>query len=424
VEASRFAGIEELEPLANCRIVLIGEASHGTAEFYRERAAITRALIERHGFRAVAAEADWPDASRVNAYARGTGEDRSAEQALGDFRRFPGWMWRNTEVRDFVEWLRSRNAGVGAAEQAGFYGLDLYSLHSSIEAVLSYLDQVDPEAAARARERYSCFEQFGGDPQLYGYATTAYEEESCEPAVVEQLLELQRRAADLASRDGRLPADAQFFAERNAALVRDAERYYRSMFRGRDESWNLRDTHMAETLAALLDHLGPDSRVVVWAHNSHLGDARATEMGERGELNLGQLARERWGGEVASIGFTTFDGTVTAASAWGAVAERKRVRPALQGSWEELLHRRGRAEIALGPVLLERDAELAGVRIERAIGVIYRPQTERLSHYFDALLADQFDAVLQIDRTHALEPLEPSSEWVAGELPETYPSGV
>lgn len=415
---------ELLDTLGRQRLVLIGEASHGTAEFYRERAAITKLLIERHGFQAVAAEADWPDASRVNAYVRGRGSDATASEALGDFRRFPAWMWRNVEVREFVAWLRQRNAAMVESERAGFYGLDLYNMSASIEAVVSYLDQVDSEAAARARARYGCFEEFRGDPQLYGHAASREPRESCEDEVVEQLLELHRRSGELAARDGRLPVDAQFVAERNAALVRGAERYYRAMFRGREESWNLRDRHMAETLVALLDHLGPGAKLVVWAHNSHLGDARATEMSARGELNLGQLARERWGVEVASVGFTTYAGTVTAASAWGAVAERKRVRPGLEESWEETIHRRGADRIVLGSAELSADAELAGTRLERAIGVIYRPQSERLSHYFEANLAKQFNAVIQIDTTTALEPLEPSSEWTAGELPETYPSGV
>jgi erythromycin esterase-like protein len=401
------AGERLLDLVADRRLVLLGEASHGTREFYAERAEITKRLIAAGRCDAVAVEADWPAAYRVNCYARGAGDDRSPAAALDDFRRFPSWMWRNTVVRDFVGWLRGHN---GAAEESvGFYGLDLYSLQASVEAVLRYLDRVDPAAAAQARERYACFDHVGGDPQRYGYATEVGGADPCQDAVVEQLVELQRRAAEYARRDGRIPADAHFFAEQNARLVRNAERYYRAMYRGRHESWNLRDRHMVETLEALADRVererGRPARIVVWAHNSHLGDARATEMGERGELNVGQLVRERWGAEAFLVGFTTARGTVTAASEWGGRAERKRVRPALDGSFERLF-----GELAPPAFLLSLSQArhaLGGARLERAIGVIYRPDTERWSHYFHARLADQFDAVIHIDETTAVEPLEP-----------------
>lgn len=417
-----------LELVGEARLVLIGEASHGTEEFYAERAAITRRLIEERGFLAVAAEADWPDAYRVNCYVRGTSDDRDAGAALGEFRRFPAWMWRNMEVLRFVEWLRGHNLQRDPERRAGFYGIDLYSLYGSIEAVIRYLDRVDPEAAARARDRYACFEHFGADGQRYGHATAAGAAEPCEDEVVAQLTELRRRAAELADGDGRVPEDAHFFAEQNARLVRDAERYYRAMLYGRAESWNLRDTHMADSVEALGGHLSRDGRpakIVVWAHNSHLGDAGATEMGERGELNVGQLVRQRHGEDVRLIGFTTHHGTVTASSAWDGPAERKRVRPALPGSWEALFHESGIPRFLLD---LRRGAEPAGdldrPRLERAIGVIYRPASERLSHYFDARIAGQFDAVVHIDETTALEPLERTSGWEAGEAPETFPTGV
>ncbi len=289
-----------LDLIGDARFVLLGEASHGTHEFYSERAEITKRLILEKGFTAVAVEADWPDAYRVNRYVRGQSDDADADAALGGFRRFPTWMWRNRVVLDFVEWLREHNGAGGGAGQAGFYGLDLYSLHTSIEAVLSYLDRVDPEAARRARSRYSCFEHFGENTQAYGYATSFGMAESCEQEVLGQLSEMRRRASEYASRDGRVAEDEFFFAEQNARLVKNAEEYYRSMFSGRAESWNKRDRHMAETLDALVGHLGRAGRpakVVVWAHNSHLGDARATEMGEGGELNVGQLVRERYAGE-------------------------------------------------------------------------------------------------------------------------------
>jgi len=411
--------------LGDRRLVLLGESSHGTQEFYALRAAITRRLVEERGFDAVAVEADWPDAYRVNCFVAGAGEDRSAGAALGDFRRFPSWMWRNTDVREFVSWLRAHNERAG--ERVGFYGLDLYSLHSSIEAVLRYLDAVDPSAARRARARYGCFEHVdGGDPQQYGYATTVGGAEPCEAAVVEQLVDLRRSAAEYRERDGRVADDAQFFAEQNARLVRDAERYYRAMYRGRAESWNLRDEHMTETLAALCERIerqrGRPARIVVWAHNSHLGDARATEMAHRGERNVGQLVRERWDADAFLLGFTTDRGTVTAASDWGGEAERKRVRRALGGSHEHVFAGLDASMfvLALGPV---RQA-LAEPRLERAIGVIYRPDTERQSHYFHARLPDQFDAVVHLDDTTAVEPLDRSERWVAGEAPETFPTGV
>lgn len=410
------------QQIGNSRLVLIGEASHGTHEFYRERARITRRLIEHHGFSGVAAEADWPDAYRVNRFVRGEGDDPNAEQALAGFRRFPAWMWRNMDVLDFAQWLRSYN--LGHKFNAGFYGLDLYSLYSSAQAVLAYLDANDPAAAARARYRYSCFEAFEEDTQAYGYAASFGMTESCEQEVLDQLKEMLRRAAELASRDGHSERRELFSAEQNARLVRNAERYYRSMFGGRVNSWNVRDQHMAETLDHLLAHLGPDSKIVVWAHNSHLGDARATQMGRSGELNLGQLVRERYGSAAFLLGFTTYSGEVTAASNWDEPAQRKIVRAALPGSYEELFHEVGIANFALSlrdPAVKEA---LAGPMLERAIGVIYRPETERQSHYFDTRLPEQFDAVIHLDRTRALIPLEKTVPWEVGEAPETYPSGI
>jgi erythromycin esterase-like protein len=411
-----------LERAAGARYVLLGQASHGTHEFYRERAEITKRLISEACFGLVAVEADWPDAYRVNRFVRGASDDTSADEALSDFRRFPVWMWRNTDLAEFVDWLREFNDGLpSGAPKVGFYGLDLYSLYTSMEAVIRYLEEVDPEAAQRARERYSCFDHFGRDPQVYAYEVGLCGAEPCELEVVQQLIELRVLAAELARSDGHIDADAHFYAEQNARLVMNAEEYYRAVFRGGVESWNLRARHMAETLEELGAHLertqGP-VRAVVWAHNSHLGDARATEMGQAGELNLGQLVRERHAGEALLAGFTTYEGEVTAASEWGGPAERKRVRRALAGSWEERFHERGE------PRFLADTAGLAERRLERAIGVVYRPETERFSHDFHARLAGQFDAVVHIDRTTAVEPLERTSEWEAGELPETYPWGV
>ncbi|MFN8674732.1 MAG: erythromycin esterase family protein [Thermomicrobiales bacterium] len=416
-----------LDLIGDAQVVLIGEASHGTHEFYATRAALTRRLIAERGFTAVACEADWPDALRVNRYVQGKGEDRGSDEALAGFQRFPRWMWRNTDVREFVEWLRAHNAQRDIP--AGFYGLDLYSLHTSIQAVLSYLDKVDPESAVRARARYGCFDHFGDDPQVYGYATSAGIAEPCENEVVGQLVELQQQAGRLATQSG--DSDEAFFAVQNARLVRDAEGYYRAMFSGRIPSWNLRDTHMAETLEALRTHLQRTSgaaKTVVWAHNSHLGDARATAMAAEGELNLGQLVRERHGREAFLLGFTTDHGTVTAATNWDEPARQRQVRPALAGSYEALLHEAATPE-SPNFLLDLRDpvvaAHLRPARLERAIGVIYRPETERFSHYFLASLPDQFDAVIHLDRTSALTPLDPDPGWeTAEELPETFPFGV
>jgi len=418
-----------LKLIHEARFCLLGEATHGTHEFYRERAEITKRLIKEKGFTAIAVEADWPDAFRVNHYVRGLSDDESADEALSGFKRFPTWMWRNTVVLDFIEWLRDYNASVSSgAAKVGFYGLDLYSLYTSIEAVLGYLNKVDPVAAKRARYRYSCFEHFADDTQAYGYAANFGLTESCEHDVIEQLIELRRRAADYASRDGRVAQDEFFFAEQNARLILNAEKYYRSMFRGRVESWNLRDRHMAETLDALVNHLtaqGQTAKVAVWEHNSHLGDARATYMADYGELNVGQLVRERYGTEAVLVGFTTYEGTVTAASDWDGPAERKRVRPALENSYEASFHEAGMPSLFL-PLRESRSASIAlrDPKLERAIGVIYLPQTERQSHYFEARLADQFDAVIHFDETTALQPLERHALWETGEPPETFPTGI
>ena len=417
-----------LERIGTAQVVLIGEASHGTHEFYRIRGEITKRLIREHGFAAVAAEADWPNAYRVNRYVRGRGGDRDAGEALSGFQRFPQWMWRNADVLDFVGWLREHNDSQPAAERVGFYGLDLYSLHASMDAVLGYLRIVDPNAAARARARYACFDRFGDDPQNYGYAASLGLSATCEREVVSQLVELRRAVAAYANRDGRLAADDLFFAQQNAQVVRDAERYYRAMFGSRVDSWNLRDQHMSESLQSLLEFLGREragAKIVVWAHNSHLGDARATEMGAHGELNVGQLVRQRYGGHAVAVGFTTYGGTVTAASDWGGDSERKVVRPALEYSYEALFHGMG-----MGNVLIDLHdvpgphPPLHQSRLERAIGVIYLPNTERQSHYFRAILTQQFDFLLHFDTTRAVEPMERTSVWEQGELPETYPTAL
>jgi erythromycin esterase-like protein len=424
---------ELLEWIGDARFVLLGEATHGTHEFYRERAEITKRLIRERGFHAVAVEADWPDALRVNAYVNGRGADADAEQALSGFLRFPTWMWRNADVLDFVGWLRERNADVPsetAGMRVGFFGLDVYSMYASIAAVLAYLDRVDPAAAARARRRYACFDSFGEDPRAYAPSGVLAGSRSCEEEALRQLCDLQQLAVGRvasSARDGRVAEDELFYVQENARVVRDAEEYYRSVYRGSVASWNLRDAHMFRTLddlAAHLDRRVGRSKIVVWEHNSHVGDARATDMTLAGEWNLGQLARERWPGEAFIVGFTTYEGTVTAASVWEGPAERKVVSPALAGSYEAAFHAarfpgffmRLGGEDALPP---EPEAPL-----ERAIGVVYRPGTERASHYFHARLRSQFDAVVHIDRTRAVEPLERAPSDRGVEPSETFPFTV
>lgn len=413
-----------LDRIGDARIVLLGEASHGTHEFYDARSHITHRLIREKQFNAIAVEADWPDAYRVNRFLHWMGRDTTGNAALGDFQRFPKWMWRNTDVLRLVDTLRVHNEGLPTAEQVGFYGMDLYSLHSSADAVVRYLERIDPEGAKRARYRYGCFDHHGEDPQAYGYAANFGLSESCEGEAVQQLLELQRRSAELANRDGFVAREEFFFAEQNARLVKDAEEYYRSMFRGRVSSWNLRDRHMVETMEALAVHLERETgraKLVVWAHNSHLGDARATEMGEHGEWNVGQLARERWGSQVFSVGFTTYTGTVWAASEWGGEGNGKPVRPGLRGSYETLFHHVGEPSFLIFPG--EQGIDIPARALERAIGVIYAPETERMSHYFHARLAEQFDAVIHFDETSAVRLLEGDAEPQPDE-PETYPSGL
>lgn len=418
-----------IELARNARFVLIGEASHGTTEFYRERARITRRLIAELGFNGVAAEADWPDAHRANQWVQDRSDDPDVLAALSDFHRFPRWMWRNEEVREFLVWLREHNDALPPdMRKVGFHGLDLYSMQRSTEAVISYLEKVDPPSAARARARYGCFDHFGDNPQVYGQMAALGAAEPCENEVVGQLVEMQQQRATLAA-DGPEAADDYFAALQNARLAKNAEAYYRSMFRGRVSSWNLRDQHMAESLEALAAHVGPESKWVVWAHNSHLGDARATGMAAEGEWNLGQLVRERHGDQAVLVGFTTHTGTVTAATNWDAPALQRRVRPSLPESHERQLHL---AAAGMSPdyLLVLRDGgavaeHLITPKLERAIGVIYRPETERFSHYFPSALSQQFDVVIHLDETTALVPLDPDSGWeTVEELPETFPFGV
>jgi erythromycin esterase-like protein len=416
-----------MDLIGDASVVLLGEASHGTHEFYRARAEITQCLIAEKGFAAVAVEADWPDAYRVNRYVRGLGNDRDAADALDDFQRFPLWMWRNHEVVKLVDWLRSHNRAQPEAEQAGFYGLDLYSLYGSVRSVVDYLETVDPEAAQQARDRYAGFDHAAGEAQQYGYHVIFRSHPDCEEEALHQLLELRSRRNELVQADGLAAIDAQFAAEQNALVVKNAETYYRAMFDRAENTWNLRDQHMSDTLDALHRHLsrpGRPAKVVVWEHNSHIVDASATDRSQRGEHNVGQLARRRYGDDCRLIGFTTYSGTVTAASDWDGPAEHKRVRPALRGSCEDLLHTAGIPAFFLGLQHEKIVERLREPMLQRFIGVIYLPQTERQSHYYHARLADQYDALFHFDHGRALEPLDRTPEWELGEAPETYPSGL
>jgi protein-L-isoaspartate(D-aspartate) O-methyltransferase len=404
-----------LERIGDSRVVLIGEASHGTSEFYRMRQRITQALIEEKGFSFVAAEADWPDAARIDHYVRHRDAPASEWTA---FARFPTWMWRNTDVRGFVDWLHDFNRNRPYEKRVGFHGLDLYSLYASMQAVLGYLDGADPEAAAAARERYACLSPFESDPAAYGHAAIVGSYRECEGEVVGVLTSLLEKRRELMKKD-----DVAFHdAVQNARLVANAERYYRVMYYGSRASWNLRDEHMFETLRELLKRYGSRAKAVVWAHNSHVGDASATEMSARGEFNIGELCRREFGEESHIVGFGTDHGTVAAASAWDGPMEVKTVRPSHAQSYERLFHQ---TELPAFILALAEEpavrAEMLKPRLERAIGVIYRPESERYSHYFEATLALQFDDYVWFDESSAVTPLTATE--LKG-VPETYPFGV
>jgi len=399
------------------RVVLLGEATHGTAEFYKARAAITRELVQNHGFNIVAVEADWPDAAHLDRYVRHRAPRPGRSRA---FSRFPFWMWRNREVMDFLSWLRAHNERRDVKDRASFHGLDVYSLGESIHTVLAYLRKIDPLAAERARMRYGCLTPWQDDPAGYGHAVLYGRVESCEEAIVEQLIEMLFSRLDYIRQDG----DDYFDAAQNARVVRAAEHYYRIMYRGGAESWNLRDRHMFDTLVSLLDMRGPESKAVVWAHNSHIGNAAATSMGWAGEFNIGELCKKSFDKDAIAIGFGTDRGRVMAASDWGGPAEIKTVRPAREDSYEFAFRKTGVTRSLTDWSVPSRRAladTLSMPLRERAIGVVYRPESEFLSHYFQAVLSDQFDAYVWFEETSPVTPLrmEPSH----GE-PDTYPFGL
>ena len=416
IEDAELGGL--LERIGDCPLVLLGEATHGTSEFYRMRTRITQALVERRGFCAVAVEADWPDAARIDRFIR---PRAFAGASFEPFTRFPTWMWKNREVLALTEWLREHNSTVDDPSlRVSFHGLDLYSLFTSRAEVLAYLDRVDPDAAVVARRRYACLTPWQQDPARYGSDVVSGRFSGCEDGIVATLSDLLRRRLDYA--DG--SADDFLDAAQNAVVVANAERYYRVMYEGSRASWNLRDQHMFETLKVIRSARGPEARVVIWEHNSHVGDASATEMGVRGEHNVGMLCRREFGDRAFLVGFGTDHGTVAAASDWGGPMEVKRVRPAHADSYEHLCHETGDPAFLLHlrePRRAELRSELAVPRLERAIGVIYRPETEMQSHYFEASLPVQFDEYIWIDETSAVSPL-PSGH--SADVADTYPFGL
>ncbi|HEY7007080.1 MAG TPA: erythromycin esterase family protein [Sphingomicrobium sp.] len=403
----------------NARVVCLGEASHGTSEFYRARAAISRRLIERHGFNIVAVEGDWPDCATVDRYVR---HRPWREGELRAFERFPTWMWRNEEVDAFVRWMRVHNEGRAYEGMCGFYGLDLYNLSGSMRAVIDFLEQEDPELAALAHRRYGCLDPWAEDPALYGRHSLVEGYARCEVGVIQMLKDLLQKQIDCFAPE----CDEWLDAAANARLVKDAEAYYRIMYHGSAESWNLRDTHMFDTLNMILDAKGPSSKAIVWAHNSHIGNARFTDMGmNRGELNIGQLVKEKWDDEARLIGFGTHTGTVAAADDWDEPMRIKRVRPSLPDSHERLAHDSGLERFLLDLRDGERREGLMEPRLERFIGVIYRPETERWSHYSEAILPRQFDAYVWFDETEAVHPLPGEARpGEPVETEDTYPFGL
>lgn len=408
-----------LEKIGDAKIVLLGEATHGTHEFYEIRSEITKKLVKEKQFNVIAIEGDWPDAYQINRYLHQDAYS-NAYEAVSSFDRFPTWMWQNVPMVDLIEWLYQHNAK--SENKVSFYGMDLYSLYRSIGAVIEYLKKIDPKLAQEAAQSYACLDRFNQDPQRYAYAVFSRVTKSCKDEVIAELKKLEALEWQLV-KDNKATAQDTFYLTQNARVIKNSESYYRSLFINEVNNWNLRDTHMMETVERIIDfhkNQGQDPKIIIWAHNSHIGNAAATQMGDRGELNIGQLAKEKYGKDAFNLGFTTYSGTVSAASDWHSPVERKKVRDGLPGSYEDLFHSVGITEF----LLFFEDKNIVPKKLlERAIGVIYAPHTERLSHYFYASMAHQFDAVIHYDHTTALEPLEKTHLWLEGEVPETFPSG-
>jgi erythromycin esterase-like protein len=418
-----------LDHIANASVVLLGEATHGTHEFYEARAQISKRLIQEKGFSVITIEGDWPDTYRINRYINHQDGSKNAVDALADFKRFPAWMWRNEEMVSLIDWLHTHNKSQPADRRVDMYGLDVYSLHRSIQVVIEELEKIDPGAASLARSRYQCFDTYT-NPQEYGYMASLFPNASCRSQAITQLIEIQRKSLDFFKGDP-TPLHEKFYLEQNALIIKNAEEYYCSLFGGdQAASWNIRDRHMMATINAIIrfkrETTEHEPKIIIWAHNSHVGDARATQMASHGEVNIGQLAKEAFGPDAISVGFTTYSGSVSAASAWGADVERKYVRPALDESIESFFHESPAKAFTLIP---SEHPEIYNFfstdYLERAIGVIYLPSSERQSHYFYAQLNEQFDAIIHFDHTRAVTPLDKTSQWEQGEdVPETYPFGV
>lgn len=419
-----------LNHIGNASIVLLGEATHGTHEFYEARAQITKRLIEQKGFSVIAIEGDWPDTYRINRYINHQGDSKNSIDALADFKRFPAWMWRNQEVVSLIDWLYLHNKSKTINERIDIYGLDVYSLHRSIEVIIEQLQKIDPAAAQAARERYQCFDTYA-NPQEYGYMASLFPNASCRDQTIAQLIDLKKKSVDFFKYKNLNPEQEKFYLEQNAAVIKNAEEYYCSLF-GRDQaaSWNIRDQHMMATIHSIRafkkETTNHEPKIIVWAHNSHIGDARATQMTSLGEINVGQLVKESFGPDAICVGFTTYSGTVSAASAWGAQVERKFVRPALDESIESFFHESAVKAFTIIPSEHPEIYDLLSeAYLQRAIGVIYLPASERQSHYFYTQLNHQFDAIIHFDHTNAVVPLDKNTKWEQGEdVPETFPFGV
>jgi erythromycin esterase len=408
-----------LQRLSSAKIVMLGEASHGTQEFYEWRRLISQELIAHHGFHFIAVEGDWPACYQLNRFVKGE-IPGNAKDALSNFQRWPTWMWANTDIIELAHWLRYHNQEVGSIDQAGFYGLDVYSLFESIEEVLKQCEKLSPTLAAKIRDRYECFEAFNRDERFYAKSLSNFPE-GCEDEVLNNLRDLLQLRVDKIRQ-----SESLFDAQQNARIVANAESYYRAMVLGGEDSWNIRDRHMMDTLDSLLKHSGPDSKAIVWAHNTHIGDYRATDMVTQGQVNIGGLAREKYGNsQVQLVGFSTYEGKTTASRAWNGPTLSTTVPPAMLGSYEAVFHqvaKRSRMDNFILPLRDKSEEALARVLGHRAIGVVYNPLTERYGNYVPTSLSNRYDAMIFLDHTHALTALP--QKFNRKDIPETWPQGL